>query len=101
MSLLRSIGKRKDSHATAGRNNSQSAQKDAPNLTAWRHEAEPVNASGAANSSTSAPHSPSAVATIATLRAMRRLPLIRFIRDKDKAAPGSGAGECEAGCRYR
>ena len=73
------MGKRKESHATAGRNNSQRAQKAPPKLTASRHEARLVNASGAANSSTRAPHSPSAVATIATLRAMLLLPLVPFI----------------------
>jgi CheY-like chemotaxis protein len=71
--------RRKESHATAGRNNSQSAQKDSPKLTAWRHETGSLNASGAAKSSTRPPHSPSAVATIATLRAMRLLPLVRFM----------------------
>src|SRR3954469_5410597 len=81
------MGKRKESNATVGRNNSQSAQKDAPKLTAWRHEVDPVNASGAANSSTRAPQRPRTVATAATSRAMLRLPLIFSGQDEDKCMP--------------
>jgi hypothetical protein len=89
------MGKRKESHATAGRSNSQSPQKDPPKVTAWRHETWPVNASGAANSSTRAPHSPSAVATIATLRAMCPLPVVRFMSRQmhSKAAQASRPGQ--------
>lgn len=75
------MGKRKESHVTAGPNNNQSAQKDPPKLTAWPHEMGPVNASGVANSSTKAPQSPSAVATIANLRAMPLFPLVRFMSE--------------------
>lgn len=70
-SLLRSKGKRKESHATAGRKASQSAQKDTPKLTASRQETGPLNASGAANSSTRAPQTPSASARIRSGRTTR------------------------------